>query len=847
VAKQESKPAETAPKPAPAAGAKGAPKGSAAPAPAAPPQPTTPLRGWRDLWQIPTIGVGVILLAFGLITWVRKAPGPDPGAVLNNVESMLSRRMYPEALELLNTRAVAAMAQSPNGEEFKGRFHALRGEALYLSQRDLPAPPGEEQQQKNNRNILDEFTRAERIEPSLITPRRDEFIAHTHLDLRDVDRAIAHIRRLPIEAADDRKRLLRRAVEVKATMPGHTRRDIEQLLDIFRQEPNLEDSDRLWMTTRLASHDLASAEAGAVIDRIMPELQRIKSPDSPEAGELFLILGQAYLSSGNTDAAWTHLSQAERLLESGDVSRGRAEVLLARIVQARGDVEEARDRFAAVQDRFPASGVQAMVLLGMGETEADLGHYPESLAAYRRLIELLPRPAVAWDVSRAAVDASIGQRWSARWVDGDLSIALEYARLIVACYPEGSVPPEAVRRLAETLRARADQALAGNAAGGSATHSSNAEPLEQARNDFISAAKEFSRHFKLAIVADAEAAAQSLWDSADCYDRAGDLDEAIRQFTEYLQARRGDPRQIAARFRLARCYQARGDLVTAIGLYEDIIKGSPSSDEALRSYVPLALAYANRGKEGDVERAEERLLALLDGKMLQPDAPEFQRGLIELGRLYIAQRRYPDAIGRIEEALERYPGIPETSRLHYDLAEAQRLSAGEIERLLAEAMPLAERQQMVRLREMRLRAALDLYEAVRSAIEQSADEQTSELDRLIMRNSTLYRGDCAFDLGDFERAIRFYDAAAQRFADDPASLVAMIQIVNCYVGLQKWGEARTAHERARDRLRALPESAWRDGRAPMDRRHWERWLESRFRLERLDQAELSTAATDAEP
>ncbi len=847
MAKQEPQPKDSAAKPAAPGRAKGAAKGQAPPAPA-PPAPVISLRGWRDLWQIPTIAAGMILLLLGLITWVKKSPGPDPGAILSNVEAMLSRQMYQKALETLNTRATSAMAVSPRGEDFKARFHALRGEALYLSQRDLPAPPGREQQETNNKHILDEFTRAERVEPSLITARRAEFIAQTHLDSRDVDRAVAYIRRLPTDSADDRKRLLRRAVEVKSAIPGHTRQEIEALLETFRQEPSLDEADRLWMTIQLADHDLRAGEAGSVIDRVMPELQRLEQRESTQAGELFLILGQAYMSAGNVESAWTHLSRAEALLPVGEIDRGRAEVLLARIVQSRGDLEEARDRFAGLVDRFPASPVQAMALLGLGETEADLGHLPESLSAYRTLVDLLPRMSGSGEVTPKDADASIGQRWSARSVAGDFASALEYARLSVDCYAQATVSPEVVRRLAETLRAKADQTLTGKTAGSEGeTRSPEPEPAEQARHEFVLAAHEFARHAKLAIVGDPESASQSLWDSGDCYDRAGDLGEAIRQFTEYLQARRGDPRQLAAKYRLARCYQARGDLVTAIGLYEDIIKGSPSSDEALRSYVPLALSYEARGKDGDAQQAEERLLALLDGKMLQPDAPEFQRALIELGRLYVAERRYPEAIARIEEALERYPGIPETTRLRFGLAEAQRRSADEIDQLLRQAMPLAERQQMVRLREMRLRAALDLYEAVRSEIEQSDNHHRSELEALILRNASLYRGDCAFDLADYERAIRFYDAAAQRYSDDPASLVAMVQIVNCYVALEKWGEARTAHERARDRLKSLPETAWAAGRTPMDRRHWERWLESRFRLERLDQAEASTSEAAGEP
>jgi len=62
----------------------------------------------------------------------------------------------------------------------------------------------------------------------------------------------------------------------------------------------------------------------------------------------------------------------------------------------------------------------------------------------------------------------------------------------------------------------------------------------------------------------------------------------------------------------------------------------------------------------------------------------------------------------------------------------------------------------------------------------------------------------------------------------------MVQIVNCYAELGKWREAQTAHERAQRRLRELPEDVWKTSSVPMDRRHWERWLEASHRLEEFE-------------
>ena len=57
-----------------------------------------------------------------------------------------------------------------------------------------------------------------------------------------------------------------------------------------------------------------------------------------------------------------------------------------------------------------------------------------------------------------------------------------------------------------------------------------------------------------------------------------------------------------------------------------------------------------------------------------------------------------------------------------------------------------------------------------------------------------------------------------------------MQIVNCYIALERWPEARTANARARRRLAEIPDEALDARDLPLDRRHWERWLESSERL-----------------
>ncbi len=97
---------------------------------------------------------------------------------------------------------------------------------------------------------------------------------------------------------------------------------------------------------------------------------------------------------------------------------------------------------------------------------------------------------------------------------------------------------------------------------------------------------------------------------------------------------------------------------------------------------------------------------------------------------------------------------------------------------------------------------------------------------IALRNAYFYLGDSAFDLGAYDDAIKYYDRARDRYVSDPASLVAMVQIVNAYIATGQIGRARTANERARRFYETIPDETWDDPTLPMDRSDWERWLNS---------------------
>lgn len=379
------------------------------------------------------------------------------------------------------------------------------------------------------------------------------------------------------------------------------------------------------------------------------------------------------------------------------------------------------------------------------------------------------------------------------------------------------------------------------------------DPSRQAQKHLIYAGRYFRRHANKAILSDTAAYADSLWAAADAFDRSGNQEDSIAAFQDYVSAFAGDARQPEARFRLAQAYQARGDLEQAAKLYRELIeqrgeaaRGAGAGMFADASYVPLAQTILLDNDPANDAQAESLLNEVAGGTLGGTDGANFRGALIELGRYYYQARNFERGIERLEELAERFPGDPQIEATRYKLADSYRLSADQIEERLAQAMPDQERRTLETRRVERLTRAEKLFEQVRDSLEGRPAGRRSDLEQLELRNSYFYLGDCAFDLKAYDRAIRHYDAARDRYAKDPASLVAMVQIVSAYLEQGDIKRAIAANERAKRFFEGLPESAWDDPSLPMTRRDWERWLDATSRLAEIDQSASGAVRAGAE-
>ncbi|MBX3365566.1 MAG: tetratricopeptide repeat protein [Phycisphaeraceae bacterium] len=799
------------------------------------PQGERPLPGWRQLWQVPALVGSVALLGGALMVAVLHRPEPPVDAMLRTAGRMVERHEYQDALKYLNEKLLPFATAKKLRPEQEAAFKLTLARALYLGQQNLGISRTE-----NHERILATLKQAEEagatLAPSDLFARAD-----TLLSLGRTQEALEIGRRLPEGQHSRRLELLKRAVDRELASRRGDRELALRLISEYLAQPGLDADQRIWALDRQARALIDQGYAEDAIAKILREVQRFESVQAAELAPIYGLLSEAYLETGAIESALRQISRAEEVMPPTAPGAARIALLRAWIEQARGDTAAARTRFSVIVEEMSGGDELLPALLGLAEAEALLGNIRPSLEAYRRLTSELKSGRRHPGVDAENVGQSLLSRSRQCAEQGDLDNALEYASIADQLYA-GAERPEQIlltmsiahRSLADRMREHGRRTDAGQSVG---LEDLDPATREEARRHLVAAASYARRHATSVAVSDNEAYGRSIWLAADSYDLAGDLEEAIANFQEFLSSFPDDARRAEARFRLGQAFRARGEYGVAADFYRGLIedrndrsaKGAGPWGDA--SYVPLAQSYIlDADPTNDIE-AERLLLAVVDGRIVvDPATRAFRDGLVELGAYYYRTGAYPRAIERLREALTRFPDDPETHMIRYRLADSLRLGGGELGDLLAGSLPESQRSTLEAERHSRLTESLQVYTLVIEGLEAKDDRRRTRLERESLRNAYFFRGACAFDLGDHAAAIRFYDAAYDRYPKDPASLAALVQIVNAYVEQGDFERARASNSRARRFFHSLPDEVWDDPHLPMSRTDWERWLESSSRL-----------------
>ncbi|MBX3357210.1 MAG: tetratricopeptide repeat protein [Phycisphaeraceae bacterium] len=789
--------------------------------------PRTPnLRALRP-FALMTVAGG--LLAAGVVAAFLNKPKADPTAPLKEARALIEKSQFKEAVAVLNERMVPVVNSGTVGPELQAEMLRMRADASFRWQE-----AGGIDVDENNRQIVADYERVEKLGGTL-SPQEVFQTGWAQTSLGEFTAAARRAKSLPDSERPLRHRIVRRLVDSDLARGGGGSALTLDLLTDLLAEPAIEENERAWGVAKQAQLMLAEGRADEAIGKLLRELQRIEHAPARQRAELLALLGRAYMTTDDNAAALRQLELADGMLDPADPMRGDIGVMIGRIIEVTGgDRQEAIDRYRSVVSDFGKSRAALPAKLGIARLLRVQGQNEEAITTFREVVMAVVRgePGATADQVKTALMGA----YTDLATDGEYEQGKRYAELAELLYSTGKAPGDVMRALGESQKKLAAARL-----GATPFDELSAVAREEVKRLLLGAGRAFHEHAQRE--QDPGAFAESLWESADAYDIAGEPREAIAAFTEYIDhATDNDPRRPEAKWRLAQVLQSTRQYASAAERYRELLGGRVPAQAvqggawASRSIVPLAQCLLRDDDPANDAEAESLLVSAVDGHVLSPEAREFRDGVIELGRLLYETRRYPEAIERLTEALERYPGDRAADSVRFRLADSYRLSAAQITKQLEQAMPAAERAQLESVRRERLRKSMALMEQYRREID-AKSARVGPLDQAQKRNAMFYLGDCAFELGDYPGAIAAYDAARQMYPNEPASLVAMVQIVNCYVAQGEYDKARTANEAAKRHMERFPQSAWNSPDMPMEREHWQRWLDSSMLLQRQASAE----------
>jgi tetratricopeptide (TPR) repeat protein len=785
--------------------------------------------GWAQVWHLPVLLLGVALLLLGLVLVVTEEPeahdftGKMDGLVMfikaNDLESAQK--------ELEQIRPL--IGQATQAEQ--ARFYLLDGDVRYLYQKanDLPGATRFEA-------VLSLYNKAAELGQALDGDHRERK-AHALVALGRDAEAMKVLDELKNEPAERRYNVVRRMIQMQMDEPEIKAERVTSLLGRFNEELRDETSadkrraQELWATS-LQAQLLLDAGAGVqAIELLQIRMARLQARGGDaDLAPLEVRLAQAYQQIGGHEEAVRWLQTAQQKLLNNNALNADVLVGLGRSALAQGDdVRTALELFAKAETEYPGTPPYLDALIGRADCEARLGDHAEAMQHFARAIQVLQADPLRAQKRVDAVTVAVRSHYDLNYDRDDFEQAMDYLSLLLPLFP--AEPPPAVlaefavthEKLAETkLKAAESTEPKGDAQEVQSARDARRLAFQQAAIHFGKAADHYRRHAHAVTVTDDAAYGSSLWASATNYDRAQLWKNAIDVYAEYVRTRPSDPRQKEAVNRLGLSYMADGQYSAAADLFQNLIENHPNAPEAHNSLVPLARCSMAMG---NVDAAKRVLLHVVtEHPAITPDAPQYRDALIELGKLYYTQGEFEPAIERLTMAVERYGDSPEGALLRYRLADAYRRSIEGIDETLSQPMPQTRRQQLQNHRQERLERAGVLFTEVISELESRDPRDLDPLASLFYRNAFFYRGDCAYALRRFEQAISLYDLAAKRWEDHPASLVALVQIVNAYCELDRPQQARVANDRARWQLNRIPDTAFTDPNLPMTRKHWEDWL-----------------------
>ena len=339
--------------------------------------------------------------------------------------------------------------------------------------------------------------------------------------------------------------------------------------------------------------------------------------------------------------------------------------------------------------------------------------------------------------------------------------------------------------------------------------------------------------------------AGALWTSAVNYRKGHDFDNALKQFTAYIESQPKDrlPQAYVERARvlmdLDRLDEARKHL-------QQVLDAHPNS---LISYEAQFLMADCMLELGHADKAEAMWRKTLAHPKLKPEAREWQMSLFSLGRHLFhqarislekaaadrragrakvadkkreaAKARLVEAGLRLEEFVGRYPQDRAATEARFLLAKTLQQRASIAREHAEEADVENVRKQFRGKQNTLLRQSGGHYRKLQTAL--LKDEESGPLGNL---HASFLR-DCYFEIAhvlyalqEDRLAIRAYNSAANRYPADPQVLLAYLQMAASHNRLGDRSEAFSLIVQAEVIYRKLPEDSFRPPHTTLTKKEW---------------------------
>jgi tetratricopeptide (TPR) repeat protein len=776
-----------------------------------------------QLWQLPLLIFSIALFIYAGYLFIASGPNATIDQKIDVARNYLKEDRPDAAWQQL-----ARILDTEKPEQAKeAQIHMLLAEALDAAakQRKVDVP-------ENYQRIIEqtELGIAEGATADADAHRR---LADSYAALGQSDQAIEHYRLAIAMDSQHSLSLWRKMIELQLSADDAADADVS--LDEYLRLPDISDAERAWALQQRAAI-LIDQRKFAEARRLLNDALGLDT-DPINQGQFNFQLGYCAYCEGQLDDAERYLRLARDELRITHPQDADAAYYLGRIYQDRGDAPTAQSFYEAVLMGHPESPVAPLAKLGrgdcrimQGETDAGLEDLHDVAVEAQRHTAHGRDKAAAIDGLHLATDVLVDRE--------------DYQSALEVLADEQSVEPNPrpgfYERLARVYEKRADQLEESIP---DATPTDKIRREQQVRDLRTKAGDAYIVYSRSLTILDDKGYADALWRGVDCYDQAGNLAALISTLELFVAERPEDRLAPDALLRLGQACQAAGLFDKAIDAFQKNQIFYPNSLAASRSAVPLAQAYIAKGPDF-YAKAEKTLLSVVENNpRVDPSAEEFRQSLHDLAWLYYHEGRYEEAVARAQELTDRYPADEQKPQMIFLMADSYRKSAELLDVKLASAQTAGgtlsatgsgaaegsasgaspDVAEVMSAKQDRLAKSKAYYDQV---IQLYRDAPPSaDLDKLYQKMSYFYRADCMYDLGNYEDAIKLYDAAAFNYQNDPSSVAAYVQIVNSYIALGKPDEAKAANNRAKWMLQHMPAEAFQDDGFTMPKKYWEQWLQ----------------------